>query len=453
VMHDVNRAAARNGLGAVMGSKNLKAVSVRGTLNPPIVKRARMQSVAQWFIQVYKTRCAWAVTGRGTQDLFPYLGYLGGLPTRNFQLPMFDDYNLLSGERNYAMFFKQRDTCQACPINCKQVFANETENEHHRLDPRYGGAEYESMAALGSCCGVSDNLAVLKANELCNKYGMDTISTGVSIAFVMECFERGFLTSADTGGLDFRWGDGEMLVRAVGMIANRDGFGDVMAEGVARMSERLGPQTEALNLTVKGQELPMHEPRLKHGLGLGYAVAPVGADHEMNIHDTEFMEAGPALERVNSALETRIGPVSNKVINEEKMQIFFHELNWKHFQDCAVACHFYPYSYHHMAEALAGITGIEYSLQDVLAVGERAQTLSRLFNLREGFTAEDDRLPKRVMQAFEEGPLAGVEIKQETFEWAKKRYYKLMGWDPETGIPSNLSLRKLQLEDLLKGIF
>ena len=134
------------------------------------------------------------------------------------------------------------------------------------------------------------------------------------------------------------------------------------------------------------------------------------------------------------------------------MQIFYHEVNYKQFIDCGVACQFFPYSYQHMAEALSGITGIEYSIQDVLAVGERAQTLARLFNLREGFTAQDDRLPKRVMQAFETGPLAGVEIKQETLDWAKRRFYELMAWEPETGIPGSASLERLELEDLLRAM-
>jgi aldehyde:ferredoxin oxidoreductase len=231
------------------------------------------------------------------------------------------------------------------------------------------------------------------------------------------------LTGEDMGGLEFRWGDGDVLVRAVEMIAQQQGFGKVLAEGVARMSKRFGPQTEPFNLTVKGQELPMHEPRLKHALGLGYAIAPVGADHMMNMHDTDFVAEGDSLKRVNTALKTPVGPISNTVLNEDKMQIFFHEVNWMHFQDCAVNCHFYPYDYNQMAEALSGVTGVEYAIQDVLTVGERAQTLSRLFNLREGFTADDDRLPKRVMNAFASGPLEGVEITPESFHWARRRFY------------------------------
>ena len=456
VMHDINRAAGRNGLGALMGSKNLKAVAVRGTMKVPVAMRKQVTGVAKWLGANYRELAAWATEGigRGTQDSLMNWGYLGGLPTQNFSEPVFEVPELLSGERNYEMFLKERDTCQACPITCKQVFEHESENPYQKLDPIYGGPEYEAMAAFGSNCDVTDNLAVAKANELANANGLDAISTGASIAFVMECFARGILTEADTGGLAFHWGDAELLVRAVEMIANRQGFGDVMAEGVARMSERFGPETKPFNLTIKGQELPMHEPRLKHAMGIGYAVAPVGADHMMNMHDTDFVSDGEGIKRVNSALpaEQHVRPQLPSEIDENKMRIFFNELNWMHFQDCAVNCHFYPYNYQHMADALSGVTGITYTIQDILDVGARAQTLSRLFNLREGFTSEDDQLPKRVRKGFKEGPIAGAEITEETIARAKRRYYELMGWDPDTAVPTRSCLKALKLDELMMDL-
>jgi aldehyde:ferredoxin oxidoreductase len=453
IMHDVNRAAGRNGLGALMGSKNLKAVAVRGNTKVPVANRKPVTATAKWLGANYQEYAAWAAEGigRGTQDSLMNWAYLGGLPTRNFDQAVFEQPELLSGERNYEMFLKERDTCQSCPINCKQVFEHDDKNLYRKLDPEYGGPEYEAMAAFGPNCGVEDNLAVSKANELANAYGLDAISTGASIAFVMECFERGILTGEDTGGLEFRWGDADLLVRAVEMIARREGFGDVLAEGVARMSRRFGPDTADFALTVKGQELPMHEPRLKHAMGIGYAVAPVGADHMMNVHDTDFVREGEGTRRVNSVLPAgeQIGPLSNTVLNKDKLRLFVIELNWMHFQDCAVNCHFYPYRYDHLAQALSGVTGVEYTPQDILDVGARAQTLSRLFNQREGFTAEDDWLPRRVRKAFKEGPIAGVEINDEDFAWAKRRYYELMGWDPETAEPGESCLKKLELAQLL----
>jgi len=451
VMHDINRAAGRNGLGAVMGSKNLKAVAVRGTMNVPVAKRKQVAGVAKWLGANYKTEAAWAAAGigRGTQDSLTGLAYAGGLPTQNFGEAVFEEAEMLSGERNYEMFLKERDTCQACPITCKQIFEHDDQNPYRKLNPEYGGPEYESMAALGPYCQVTDNLAVAKANELANAYGLDAISTGAAIAFVMECFENEIVSIEDTGGLAYRWGDADLLVRSVEMIARREGFGDVMAEGVARMNKRFGPETDAFNITVKNQALPMHEPRLKAALGVGYAVAPVGADHMMNVHDTEFARAGSSLDRVNSALEHKIEPLSPKVLNEDKLQLFAAELNWMHFQDCALNCHFYPYNYQHMADALSGVTGQAYGIHDILTVGARAQTLSRLFNLREGFTEADDKLPKRVMKAFKKGPLAGVEITDEAFAWARQRYYELMGWHPDSGVPTESCLQNLGLVELL----
>ena len=451
IMHDANRASGRNGMGAVMGSKNLKAVAVRGTLKPTIADPARVAGVTQWFRANYKELGAWAVpgSGRGTQDGLTSQNYSGGLPTRNFKDSVFEEAEQLSGERNYAMYLAERDTCYACPMSCKSTFANESDDPYKRLDPIYGGAEYEAMGALGSICDVSDNLAVLKANEMCNAYGLDSISTGMSIGFVMECFEHGFITPADTGGLEYKWGDGDMLVRTVEMIAERRGFGDVMAEGVDRMSKRFGEQTQPFNITVKGQELPMHEPRQKYALGLGYAVAPVGADHMMNIHDTSYTNDGRDLQRVNSALDEPIGPVPATALNEDKLKIFYNEVNYLHALDSALICHFYPYDYQHVADMLSGVTGVEYGIRDLIAAGACANTLARMFNLREGFTAQDDKLPKRVMQAFKEGPIAGNEIRLEDLDWARHHFYEMMGWDRQTGVPTAECLERLGISELL----
>jgi len=452
VIHDVNRAAGRNGLGALMGSKKLKAVAVRGTRRVHTADPAELKELARWLGDNYRDLMAGLTRGlgRGTQDSLMNWAELGGLPTKNFSRATFDQPERLSGERNYEMFLEGRDTCHACPVHCKQVFRNEDDDPYRRLDPVYGGAEYEAMAAFGPCCLVTDNLAVLKANELCNTNGLDTISTAMSIAFVMECFEKGVLTDADTGGLHYAWGNGDLVVRSVEMIAHRQGFGDVMANGVARMSEAFGPATEAFNLTIKGQELPMHEPRLKQAMGVGYAVAPVGADHMMNMHDSHYVTEGRALRRVNAALDEPVGPLPPDDLGEDKMQIFYREVNWKHFADCALICCFYCYDYEKMARALSAVTGQIYEIGDVLDVGARAQTLGRLFNYREGFTAEDDRLPERVTEAFDEGPLDGVEITQESFDWAKRRFYELMGWDPTSGAPTKACLHRLKLDGVLE---
>jgi aldehyde:ferredoxin oxidoreductase len=175
----------------------------------------------------------------------------------------------------------------------------------------------------------------------------------------------------------------------------------------------------------------------------------VGADHMMNMHDTAFTREGRSLRRINAALEQPVGPVPRDELNEDKLAIFIHELNWMHFHDCALICQFYDYNFDHLAEALSGVSGVEYDIHDVLAVGARAQTLARLLNLREGFTAEDDRLPERVMRAFDEGPIEGSGIAGEDLDRFKRRYYEVMKWDPETGAPTAECLRDLGIGHLL----
>jgi aldehyde:ferredoxin oxidoreductase len=297
---------------------------------------------------------------------------------------------------------------------------------------------------------VNDLVAVAKANELCARYGLDTISTGMTIAYTMELVDRGLLSAADTGGFLPRWGDAEAMLQAVEMIAHPrgagDGFAGIMAQGSKRLSEWVGKGSDEYLVEVKGLELAMHEPRTKVGLGLGYAVAPVGADHMMNFHDPEYSSPGGSLERVAAVYQAEPMPVTT--LDDKKVELFYHEVNWKHFNDCAVTCLFYPYNYVHLAEALSGATGLDYTAEEILRVGERAQHLCRLFNLREGLTAADDRLPKRIMQPFTEGPAAGVEITPEMLERAKQQWYGLMGWTAE-GVPTGDRLEALGVSELL----
>ncbi len=458
IMHDVNRAAGRGGLGAVMGSKRLRAVAVRGTMNPPIATRKRVGAVSKWLGENYETLTAWAVK-IGTVQGVRNWGRVGALPTLNFREPMFEGRESITGQLMHETLLPHRDTCQVCPINCKQVAEYDGEKEFpdspylrsdffHKIkvDKAYGGPEYETLAGFGSVCGIDDLLAIAKANEGCSRWGMDTISLSMTIAFVMECVEKGLLTAADTGGFLPRWGDAHAMLEAVEMVAHARGYGAQMGQGSKRLAQQIGRGAEAFTVEVKGQELPMHEPRLKQALGIGYATAPVGADHMMNMHDTAYTRPNAELERV-AEVQT-FEPMAVNDLGPQKMELFYHEVNWRHALDCAVICHFYPYRYSHVAEALSGVTGHEYSVRDFLAVGERAQTLSRLFNLREGFSAEDDRLPKRVMQAFQEGPLAGVEITPEAFLAARTYWYGLMGWTAD-GVPTPERIAQLGLSTLL----
>jgi aldehyde:ferredoxin oxidoreductase len=460
VINDINRAAGRGGLGAVMGSKNLRAVAVRGNQNIPVTTRKRVTGVSKWLGDNYKTKAA-SFVAIGTPGNVNSLAAASALPTNNFQDPFFAEHKSISGQLMQETILIGRDTCQACPISCKQVVEYENETfadspymrsdflQKLKISKEYGGPEYESIAALGSACGVDDFIAIAKANEQTARYGLDSISLGMTIAFVMECVGRGLLTAEQTGGFLPRFGSAADMMQAVEMIAHGEGFGVQMGQGSKRLAAWIGGDAADYLVEVKGQELPMHEPRAKHALGVGYAVAPVGADHMMNMHDTGFAQPGEGLERV--AEIKRFPPMAFNDLSHQKMELFYHEVNRKHMLDSAVICHFLPYYPSHVAEVLGGLTGHDYTPQELLAVGERAQTLCRLFNLREGFTEEDDRMPRRVMKAFKEGPLAGVEITQEMFLNARNHWYGLMGWS-EAGVPTAERLQSLELTEILDGM-
>ncbi len=440
VMHDVNRAAGRSGLGAVMGSKNLKAVAIRGKHTFGIADKSAVLEVSRWLGENYKTLSKWRID-MGTPATILNLNKVGALPTRNFQEPVFEHADLISGERMHATVLTDRDTCNICPIRCKQVV--ELNDDKYHVDPIYGGPEFETMASFGSNCGVGDINAICKANELCNAYGLDTISTGSTIAFVMECFQKGILSESDTDGFRVDFGDASAMLQAIELIAHQIGFGRSMALGSAELARRLGRGAEELVLAVKNLETAYHDPRLKFALGLGYAVAPVGADHMMNVHDTNYLENGAGLNRVKAMGISE--PVPLRSLDDRKVEIFYYEVSWQHFQDCAVMCMFFPYQYHHLAQALSGATGWSIDIREMLQVGERASTLCRLFNLREGLTVRDDVLPKRFYQAFETGPLTGVAPQRDQISQARRRYYELMGWDPEYGVPSAKRLAELNI--------
>ena len=441
VVNDRSHFAGRTGLGAVMGSKRLKGIAVRAPSGKSLMKiadPASVREIARWMGSNLDQVAGLHDTG--TAGGLPIMSALGSLPTWNFQAGHFSADEKISGETMRDTILVKRETCAACAVRCKRAVRV---GEPYNVDPRYGGPEYESLAALGSNTGVDDLLVLAKANELCAAYGLDTISTGATIAFAMECFENGLLTESDTGGLTLRWGDGPLLLRLIEQIAQRADFGDFLAEGVARMAAEIGPAAEAYALHVKGQEVPMHEPRTKHGMGVGYALSPTGADHMHNIDDPMYWSEGPFLDRLR-AFNPDLRPVEATVLNEDKMRLYFYATNDRHFRDCAVMCMFLPYHPQQMVDLVNAVTGWDVDLQETQAIGQRAITLSRVFNLREGLTAADDSLPRRFFAPFLKGePRTAKPLDKEAFEWAIGSYYEMMGWDIETGVPTIEALEQL----------
>lgn len=444
VINDLSHAAGRTGMGAVMGSKRLKAIAVRGSKPPPLADPEKVKEEARWVsehpdveLPIGRTLGAFHETGTGGGLLS--LNASGGLPTRNFREGAFEGAEEISGERMVETILVDRHTCYGCIIRCKRTVKVD---EPYRVDPKYGGPEYETLASFGSNCGISDLKAIAKANEICNAYGLDTISTGVSISFAMECYEKGIITDEDTDGVPLRFGDPEALLKVLDQIVRREGLGRLLGEGVKRASERIGKGSEKIAMHVKGLEVPMHEPRLKKGLGIGYAVSPTGADHCHNMHDTLFKGW-----TVNMAEIQSLGilkPLPANVLNPEKMRLLVYGSTWRHFTNCGVICYFTPWYYAETPNLVNAITGWNTTTWELMKVGERAATMARVFNLREGLTADEDLLPERFSQPFTSGPTAGEKITPKDVERCKEIYYGMMGWD-ERGIPTPEKLHELDI--------
>ncbi len=443
VVNDCSHFAGRTGLGAVMGSKRLKGIVVRaapGESRMQIADPGGVREVARWLGS--NLDLVSGLHDTGTAGGVTYLSKGGGLPTWNFQAGHFGADEKISGQTMRDTILVRRDTCAACAVRCKRVVQV---GEPYHVDPRYGGPEYETLAALGSDTGVDDLLVLAKANELCAAYGLDTISTGACIAFAMECYENGLLTERDSDGQALRWGDGALLLRLIEQTARREGFGDFLAEGVARMAVQIGPGAEEFALHVKGQELPMHEPRIKHALGVGYALSPTGADHMHNLHDTMYRSEGRSLDQLRE-FDPDLQPVEATLLNEDKMRLYFYQVNQRHFLDSVVMCHFLPYSPQQVVDLVNAVTGWDVDLQETLVLGQRAITLARVLNLREGLTAADDTLPRRFFAPFHKGETRGSKpLDEAAFEWAKSTYYEMMGWDRGTGVPAAEELQRLEI--------
>ncbi len=435
VMHDIGRAAGRSGLGAVMGSKGLKAVAVRGSFNVGLRDPDKLQPVRKWIYDHYKTLMSWATT-RGTPGSVKPNHDVGCVAINNYRDGVFEGIEKLDGEHLHAVYIKEHDTCFRCPVRCKPVF--EHDGEDLSVDGVYGGPEYETISAMGPLCMIDDPVIVAKANELCAAYGLDTISTGGTVAFAMEANEKGLLP-ADMHGPNF--GDGESLLESIHQIASRSGLGELMAEGSARMAEKLGPQAADMLAVARGQELPFHDPRMKHTLAMGYALSATGADHMHNYNDAfaSFPDGDIAIRFKEMGLS---GALPLWGISEEKIEGFLVETGFKNFYDCAVICHFYPYTFQHMADAIGAAGGWDIAPQEIYEIGQRAINLGRLFLIREGFTAQDDALSSRAFYRLDDGPIAGKGLTPDSLrEWLGV-YYRCMGWDAE-GVPEPGALSAL----------
>ena len=440
----------RSGMGAVMGSKHVKAVAVRGSGKyldaaaeaPPLSEMGRRLAKA-----VKEHPSSWDLQVRGTPGLTAGLDAAGILPTRNFRQGSFEGVDGLRWETYEKELLSGRRSCFACAVRCKREVKVD---DRYQVSDSYGGPEYETVAGFGSNCGIDDLQAVAKANELCNRYTMDSISASSAISFAMECFEHGLIGPKETGGLDLRFGNAGAMVACVEMIARREHIGDLLAEGTRRAAEAIGGDAPLFAMHVKGQELAMHDPRGKVGVGLGYAINEAGADHLTAVHDP--MLANPDSLSFKGAQPLGITEaLPPRELSARKAANYALMENWNSFERAIGLCFFgpTPRSFIPVDDVLTAVTaasGWEISAEDLLRIGERATNLARLFNVREGFTRRDDTLPERLFQPLENGALAGVAIPREEFEQTMTALYQLKRWDPLTTVPTRERLAELGLE-------
>ncbi|MDH3942745.1 MAG: aldehyde ferredoxin oxidoreductase family protein [Anaerolineae bacterium] len=451
IMNMVNRANGRTGMGAVMGSKNLKAVVVRGKMRPKLAAGKELNALAKWGADRLPDSDVITLSKLGTSHVMEYQNKKGGQVTRNWDSGFFEGWPGIDGKTMAKTILKDRETCYACTIRCKRVV--EIEEGPYKVERRFGGPEYETLSTFGSYCAVDDLAAVSYANKLCAMHGMDTMSCGATIAWAMDCFEQGLLTEEDTDGFELRYGDAEAMVKMVEMIAKRQGFGAVLAEGSARAAEKIGKGTEELVVAVKKQEMPAHMPQVKRSMGLIYAVNPFGADHQSHEHDQYYPYYGERLSEIG--LTTPVGATE---MNREKVEYALVTQYMYSFLDTINICQFvfgptwHLYGPSQLVEMVQKVTGWDVTLDELMQAGERRLNMLRAFNAREGFGREDDRLPKKLYKTLTGGKTDGAQLEEGELEAAKDMYYEMAGWEVSSGIPSKGKLEELGLEWLAEEL-
>jgi len=422
IANELNEVAGRTGMGAVMGSKKLKAIVVRGKTAVKLADSKGLLAVSKWVSGTMDEKHR-AFHEFGTGAAMQGKSLEGGMPTLNYRLGSFDKTAQVDAIAVRDQMRVKMEACYACSVRCKKVVHIEKKEEAAReaqekiyggkgkvgfdplgryaVDPRYGGPEYESLAAMGVNLGLDDIVAITKSNEMCNYLAMDTVSLGSTLAWAMECFEKGILTLEDTEGIPLEFHDADGVIKLVEMIAYRRGkIGNLLAEGSAAAAKKLGRGSEAFLTTVKGMEMAMHDPRHMPVMRASYMMAPTGGDH--------MRQSGNR----------------NGVRNQVGM------------------CHFLAYEDDQILTILNTVTGWNATQDEVVTTAHRGITLARLFNMREGFSRADDRLPDRFAEPLPKHP----GFPREAQEKIVTEYYAEYGWDPATGAPTRETISRLEIE-------
>ncbi|MHA1781561.1 MAG: aldehyde ferredoxin oxidoreductase family protein [Candidatus Thorarchaeota archaeon] len=441
------RAAGRTGMGAVLGSKNVKAIAIRGHGGVRVANHEEFVALAKRAQERVRVNPQAKEMGKwGTWILTAVKQEIGELPTYNHRTGVFPGWEQLSGDYIRPRYTIADRACFGCSLACKKVnyipdgpFAGTLEE----------GPEYEGLMAFGSVLGIADYPTTLRANQICNKYGMDVISAGTTIGFAIEAFEKGIITEADTGGLNLQWNDSALVIQLLEMIGKREGFGDLLAEGSREAARRIGKGAEKYAMHVKGLEISGQDGRTHRSIGLSHATGARGADHLRSLVTVDQLgyEEVAAKRWGHDKLPEIINPYTEKY----KATAVVETENTYCIRDTLIVC-WYSVSWppifwmDDFAEMLPLATGItEFgSTERLTEIAERQVTLKRLFNAREGLSRKDDQLPERFLkEPMPEGPGKGQVVHLDPM---LDDYYRLRGWDLETGLPTDDTIRRLSLQ-------
>jgi aldehyde:ferredoxin oxidoreductase len=434
IMAGLSDACGRGGLGAVMGSKNLKAIAVRGHNAPAIINAEYIKTLRQDMVSRPHHLSTY---GTGGPEMMMHEAD-GDLPVRNQRDGLFPGVKQINGVTIKETVRVRMDGCFACNVRCKKVVKF---SEPYPCDEEYGGPEYETLGALGSNCGIDDLKAICKGNERCNALGLDTISTGSSIAFAMECYEKNLITQADTGGIELKWGKADVMLQLLELIARREGIGAVIAEGTTRMAAKFGHGSKDFAVNVKGLDAAMHDARAMLGLRIGYGLNPHGADHCL------AMGGGTSPMGLSNYNQFGILTPVKEDFGPKRIALFKLNHCIAVLNDSMALCIMPNISSDQKVELLRAVTGWNTGWVEMLEIGERILTTMRLYNLREGFTAADDELPQRYYDRKTDGILSTKDpADKAVMARARGYYYYYMGWDPQ-GVPTPETLARLGIEN------
>ncbi|MHA1769998.1 MAG: aldehyde ferredoxin oxidoreductase family protein [Candidatus Thorarchaeota archaeon] len=443
IMNDRDRASARSGLGAVMGSKRLKAISVRGRGKLEVADTANyLRKMDEFYRRMLANPFTPERARFGTTNLIELMNHIGRLPTYNMRQGIFEGYEKISGELISEKYLIKPRSDFSCLQRCGR-YTTVRKGPYAYIG---GSPEFESQSSLGSRCGNDNVESILYAHHLANMYGMDTISLGGTISWAMEAYEMGLLTEEDTGGIDLSWGNHETIVKLTEMIAFRQGLGDLLAEGSFRAARKIGKGSERFVMTVKKQEIAGQEPRAQKSMGLAAATAARGADHlyafpvldEAGFDDEIKKRFG---EQYLPEMTDRLSPVYKGIMVKEceDYMVVVESVGL-----CKYGTQIPPeFYYEDVAEALRLHNGLDFSVEELQIIGERIVNLNRLFNVSRGITKEDDSLPDRLTK--EPAPVGPPKGQVVELDQMLSEYYRERGWDVETGVPFDSTLKRLGL--------